>query len=53
MPPFHLSKKGAIVLDKSGKVEKKFQSREKAKAYMIARNLAWRRGTGRSAPSKR
>lgn len=51
--PYHMSKTGATVLDKNGKVVKKFKSREQAKAYMTARNLAWRRQTGRSVPPER
>lgn len=50
--PYHLSKTGATVLDANGKQVKRFSSREKARSYMTARNLAWRRSTGRSAPAR-
>lgn len=50
--PYHLSQKGAVVLDASGKPVKRYKSRAKARAYMQARNLAWRRQTGKSAPKR-
>jgi hypothetical protein len=49
--PVHLSKSGTTVLGPGGKVEKKFGSKAKAKAYLTARNLGHARKKGYKVPA--